>query len=247
MIARLTLNTVLVLIVVLSSVLMGCASQGQVAGRGGEPPARSTMPTPQERGIVVFFDDAAAVEWSADESSVLLTFRGQDLHRGHFDPPQPGTLVLVVDGVAFQILDLDSNLVTTDYASNEELLSKHRQWELEYWNRILGTPVESHAEKIEGCEYAGASLWQIVWPEEIRRARRVKATRQLYLTFVAGSRIVVVSSAVMEGDSVADRLRFLRGVARDARVWPGSIDQEELRRWLQENGSKISPSESDPG
>src|SRR5262249_10305654 len=211
------------------------------------PPARSKVGVPPEPGIVMFFNDAAVVEWSDDESSALLTFRGQNFHRGKFDPPQPGTLVLIVDGVAFQIVDLDSDLVTTNYASNEELLSKYRQWEVEYWNRALGMPVEARTETIVGCECADVSLWQIAWPEEIRAARNVRATNQLYLTFIAGKRLVVVSSAVMVGQSVADPLAYLPGVGREARVRAGPIDQQELRRWLEEKGWKIPPTENDPG
>ncbi|MGH3431144.1 MAG: hypothetical protein ACRDQZ_26845, partial [Mycobacteriales bacterium] len=147
---------------------------------------------------MMFFNDAAVVEWSDDDSSAVVTLRGQTFHRGKVDPPQLGTLVLVIDGVAFQIVDVDSSLVTTQYATNEELLSKHRQWEIDYWNRTLGAAVKAHNETIAGCECAAALLWQIMWPDEIRAARHVKATSQVYLTFVAGRRIVVVSSAVME-------------------------------------------------
>jgi len=247
MIGRFPYGAALVLIAALSLVLTGCTPKGGVAGLGGGPPTRSMTGVPEERGIVMFLNDAAVVEWSDDESSVLLAFRGQDFHRGNLERPRPGILVLFIDGVAFQIVDLDSSLVTTKFASNEELLSKHRQWELEYWNRTVGAPFEAHTERIPGCDCADASLWQIAWPEEIRAARNVKATSQLYLTFVAGTRIVVVSSAVMDGESVTDRLRYLTAVAHDARVLPGRIDQEELRRWLEENGLKISPSESDPG
>src|SRR5215813_15536115 len=158
----------LILTATVPLVLTGCIAQGPVASRGTRPPARSKVGAPPEPGVVMFFNDAAVVEWSDDESSALLTFRGQNFHRGKFDPPLPGTLVLIVDGVAFQIVDLDSDLVTTNYASNEELLSKHRQWEVEYWNRALGMPVEARTETIVGCECADVSLWQIAWPEEIR-------------------------------------------------------------------------------
>jgi hypothetical protein len=156
-------------------------------------------------------------------------------------------LVLVIDTVPFQIIDLDSRMVTTEYTSTEDLLSKHRQWEIEYWQRSLGVPVESRTEDIADCDCGEASLWEVRWPEEIRAARQVKATSQIYVSFVVGRRIVVVSSAVMEGQSAADRDTYLRNVARDVRVRQGPVNDKELRRWLKENGWEISASESDPG
>ena len=86
---------------------------------------------------------------------------------------------------------------------------------------------ESYTETIAGCECPEASLWRVSWPEDLRPARSVKATDQLYLTFVAGNRIVVVTSTVMEGESVADRAAYLGRVACGARLLTGPIDQNE--------------------
>jgi len=193
----------------------------------------------------MFFPDAAVVEWSNDDSSVLIPLRGKEFQRVKLKPPRPDILGLLIDQVYFQIIDLDSNVVTPKYASAEDLLAKHQQWEAEYWKRNLGLPVETHNVSVADC--AGVSLWDVRWPEEVRAARQVKATSQVYLSFVAGRRIVVVSSAVMEGQSVADRYAYLGTVAREVRVQQGPVSQEELRRWLEEKGWKISPSESGPG
>ena len=236
-------HVAVLLIVMLELGLAGCLPRRSAGGRVNTPAAAEQRLAP-EAGIVMFFRDAAVVEWSDDDASLLLTLRGNDFRRGKLDPPRPGILVLVIDGVSFQIIDLDSRTVTAHYASTDELLSKHRQWETEYWNRSLGVPVEARIEKILNCE-CGASLWQVKWPEEVRAARQVKAMSQVYLSFVVGHRIVVVSSAVMDGESVADRLAYLGNVARDVHVQQGPINQEELRRWLKENGWEVSPTESD--
>jgi hypothetical protein len=195
----------------------------------------------------MIFNDGAVVEWSDQDASVLLTLVGQGIRRGQFNPPQPGTLVLVIDGQGYEILDLDRKLVTPEHVTGAELLSKHRQWEIDHWNRKLGVPFESYTETIADCDCPEASLWRVSWPQSVRADRHVKATDQLFLTFVAGKRIVAVTSAVMEGDSVADRVRYLGRVACEARIQPGPIDQQELRQWLKGRGWEVSPAESDPG
>jgi hypothetical protein len=226
---------------------VGSVAHAPVTRRGTEIGAQPSTETALEPGIAMIFDDAAVVEWSNKEASVLLTLRGQNIRRGHFNPPRAGTLLLIIGGKAFEILDLDSKLVTVEYATHAELLSKHRQWEIDDWKRELGVPLESHTETIADCECPEASLWRVSWPEELRTARGNKATDQLFLTFVAGKRIVVVTSAVMEGESVADRVRYLGRVACEARLLPGPINQKEFRQWLKENGWEISPAESDRG
>jgi hypothetical protein len=215
--------------------------------RGPNTQQQVSTATQLEPGTVMIFSDAAVVEWSDQDVSVLLTLPGQSIHRGQFSPPRPGTLLLLIDGKGFEVLDLDSTLVTSGKETGAELLSKHRHWETDHWNRKLGVPFGSHTETIVECECPEASLWRLSWPDAVRVERRVKATDQLFLTFAAGKRIVAVTSAVIEGDSVADRVRYLGRVACKARLLPGPIDQKDLREWLKQNGWEISPAESDRG
>jgi len=62
-----------VLATILPSILVGCVAAGPLSSPGTNAPAQPTTETPLEPGTVMIFSDAAVVEWSDKDASVLPT------------------------------------------------------------------------------------------------------------------------------------------------------------------------------
>ena len=223
--------------------LVACVAvvAGACTGRAPSPGASAARPDASERGTVIVSPHGALVQWGDGAATVLIPLPGREVRRANLVASRPDVMALVMDGVLIQILDVDPRVVTGGAEPSGDLLAQHRQWEAKHWNRVIGAAVEPRSVPAPQTALGDVALWELRWPEDVRRARNVLTVSQVYLTFVAGGRIVTISSPVMEGESVDDRFAYLRSLATEIRVRQGALTEEGLRGWLQVYRWKTAP------
>ena len=223
-------------------VLLGCAPAARPSPARGA--ADAAPPAAAAPGTMLVFPDGALVQLDCGDANVAIPLAGKNITRAKLNPPRPELLALFVDGALYQVVQVESRIVTSSYDGPADLLERHRLWELAHWQRKLGTTAETRRDPLVDARLGPVSLWSVEWPQSVRVAQGVNATSQLFLSFVVSGQVITVSTTVMAGQSEAERMDYLRNVARAVVVRPGPLDHAERQRWLDEHGWKRSEPES---
>ena len=116
-------------------------------------------------------------------------------------------------------------------------LDQHMQYELKHWQDAMGMPVASKVDAREQSQDKTYMLWEIRLPEQIIQKAKEKdgkaSIKQLFLTAMAGDKVIVVSRTVLVGEDEAAALQNLSDVARSLVISSAKIDFWEIQRQIQ--------------
>jgi len=79
-------------------------------------------------------------------------------------------------------------------------------------------------------------LWEIRWPEQAIQKDEAKgkaSIKQLFLTALAGDKVMIVSRTVLEGEDEGAALQYLNDVARTLVISSVKIDISEIQRQIR--------------
>lgn len=157
--------------------------------------------------------NGALVVWNESKAHLTVEFVADKI-----EPTQVGGVALLLDGRFFQLTMVDPDEFDAGNLKGTAVLEKHMQFEGDYWNSQVGTKLPRQVITPKEPLPPDTMIWEIEWPAELRKSGEVTAVKNLFLTSVAGDRVMVVSTPVMKGESVEDRLAYLRQVADSIRI-----------------------------
>jgi tetratricopeptide (TPR) repeat protein len=190
------------------------------------------------------------VIWNESKSHFMLELPGQKIRQSNIEG-----LALFVDEYFVNIVVSDPAGFAAGEVSPKAILDQHMRYELKHWESKVGMPMPStvHTQgQSQGNTYL---LWDLQWPEQARQKVRgdggKAALKQLFLSAVAGDRVVVVGLAVLEGESEESSVQYLLAVARSLVVKNARIDLETVQRQIQAaalaDSRALAPAPADPG
>jgi lipoprotein NlpI len=190
------------------------------------------------------------VIWNESKSHFTLELPGQRLQQSNI-----GGLALVVDEHFVNIVLSDPADFAAGEASPKAILDQHMQYELKHWQSTVGMLMPSTVHAREQSQEHTYLLWDLQWPEQERQKVKENggkaALKQLFLSAVAGDRVVVVGLVVLEGESEEAAVQYLLSVERSLVVKNERIDLETVQRQIQAealaDSRALTPAPADPG
>jgi hypothetical protein len=172
------------------------------------------------------------VIWNESKSHFMLELPGQKIRQSNTEG-----LALFVDEHLVNIVLSDPADFAAGEVSPKAILDQHMQYELKHWESTVGMPMPSTVHTRGQSQENTYMLWDLQWPEQARQ--KVKgdggkaALKQLFLSAVAGDRVVVVGRVVLEGESEEAAVQYLLAVARSLVVKNAQIDLDTARRQIR--------------
>lgn len=187
-----------------------------------EGPVSAVVKTPKGYRIV----------WNESKAHFTLDLPGQDLKPSNLEG-----FAFFVDGQLIQILVVELGDFAAGEASAKAILDRHMQYELKHWQGNLGMPMPAKVHAQVSSQEKTHLLWEIRWPEQIVKKTKAEggkpAIKQLFLTALAGDRVVVVSRTVLDGEDEGAALQYVQAVANTLVVKDARIDIEAVQREIR--------------
>lgn len=195
---------------------------GGAARAETEGPVSAVVKTPKGYRIV----------WNESKAHFTLDLPGQDLKPSNLEG-----FAFFVDEQLIQILVVELGDFAAGETSAKAILDRHMQYELRHWQSNLGMPMPSTVHAQGPSQEKTYLLWEIRWPEQIVQKTKAEggkpAIKQLFLSALAGDRVVVVSRTVLEGEDESAALQYVQAVAQTLVVKDAPIDIEAVQRQIR--------------
>jgi hypothetical protein len=158
--------------------------------------------------------------------------------KAHFTLDLPGQQIRSsnVEGMAFfiddhlyQILAVDPASFAAGEVSANAILDRYMQYEVSHWQGTIGMELPSVVHARDNSPERSFMLWEIQWSEQARQKAKAQATKQLFLSAIAGDRVVVVSRTILEGEDAGTALSYLSAVARSLVIKDAPIDVKAIQ------------------
>ncbi|HXO20919.1 MAG TPA: hypothetical protein VOA87_13465 [Thermoanaerobaculia bacterium] len=201
-----------VFILLVVSGLLALCTGGAHAETGGNPLQFVRTPT----GYVVVWDES--------KSHFTVDLQGQ-----HIRPSDIGGYAFFLDENVYQFLSVDPASFAAGEVSAHAILDRYMQYEVGHWHETIGMELPSVVHAREDSPERSFILWEIQWTEQARQKAKAKATKQLFLSAIAGDRVVVVSRTVVEGEDAAAALSDFSAVARSLVIKDAPIDVKAIQ------------------
>lgn len=172
--------------------------------------------------------DGALVVWNESKAHLTVEFVADKI-----EPTQVGGVALLLDGRFFQLTMVDPAEFSAGDLKGAALLQKHMQFEGDYWNSQVGTQLPRQVIAPKEPLPPDTMIWEIEWPAALRESGEVTAVKNLFLTRIAGDRVMVVSTPVMKGESVEDRVAYFCQVADSIRTSTTLVMVEDVQERLR--------------
>jgi ABC-type Fe3+-siderophore transport system permease subunit len=206
-------------LLMVASIVALCAGAARTEA---EEPVSAVLRTPKGYRIV----------WNESKAYFTLELPGQDLKPSNLEG-----FAFFVDGKLIQILAVELGDFAAGETSAKAILDRHMQYELNHWKGTLGMPMPTTVHAQGPSQEKAYLLWEIRWPEQVVQKTKAKggmlAIKQLFLTALAGDRVVVVSRTVLEGEDEGAALQYVQAVANTLVVKDARIDIEAVQRQIR--------------
>jgi hypothetical protein len=200
--------------------------------------------------IAAFYAGAARAETEEPISAVVKTPKGYMVvwneSKAHFTIELPGQdlkpsnlegFAFFVDGKLIQILAVELGDFAAGESSAKAILDRHMQYELNHWQGTLGMPMPAKVHAQSPSQEKAYLLWEIRWPEQVVQKTKAEGgmpvIKQLFLSALAGDRVVVVSRTVLDGEDQEAALQFVKAVAQTLVVKGARINIEAVQRQIR--------------
>lgn len=168
------------------------------------------------------------IVWNESKAHFTLDLPGQQIR-----PSDVEGVAFFLDDHLYQILAVDPASFAAGEVSAKAILDRYRQYEVSHWQGTIGMELPMVVHARDDSPERPFMLWEIQWTEQARQKAKAQATKQLFLSAVAGDRVVVISRTVLEGEDASTALSYLSAVARSLVIKGVPIDvkaiQEEIR------------------
>jgi len=203
------------ILLVLSGLLALCSGDGR-AETGAQPFAVLRTPT----GYVVL----------GNESRAHFTFAlpGQTIRSSNLEG-----MAFFIDERLYQVLIVDPTSFAPGEVSAKAILDRHMQYEVGHWQSTIGTELPSVVHARDDSTERSYMLWEIQWTEQARQKAKAQAAKQLFLSAIAGDRVVVISRTVLEGEDAGSALSDLSAAARSLVVKDAPITVEAIQKQIR--------------
>ncbi|HEX3127045.1 MAG TPA: hypothetical protein VH394_06920 [Thermoanaerobaculia bacterium] len=162
-----------------------------------------------------------------NESKAHFSFA---LHGQKIRPSNLEGMAFFVDERLYQVLTVDPSSFAPGEGSARAILDRYMQYEASHWQATVGMEMPSivHARS-DSPGTPPFLLWEIQWTEQARQKTKAQAIKQLFLSAVAGDRVVVVSRTVLEGEDAGSALSDLSAIAQSLVIRDAPIDVSEIQ------------------
>jgi lipoprotein NlpI len=185
------------------------------------------------------------VVWNESKAHFTLVLPGQKVRRSDTEG-----LALFVDEHFVNIVLSDPAEFAAGEVSPKAILDRHMQYETKHWQGTTGMTMPSTVHVREQSPEHPYLLWDLR-RQKLKRDGSQAALKQLFLSAVAGDRVVVVGLPVLEGQSEESSVQYLLAVAHSLVVKNDHIDLETVQRQIQAEalaeGRAPAPAPTDPG
>jgi hypothetical protein len=171
------------------------------------------------------------VVWNESKAHFKVELPGKELRRSEI-----AGLAIFIDEHLFQILVADLADFATGEISPKAILDRYMQYELKHWQDTVGMPMPSTVHARDQAQDKTYMLWEIRWPEQAIQKDEAKgkaAIKQLFLSAMAGDKVMIVSRTVLEGEDEGAALQYLSEVARSLVISSAKIDIWEIQHQIQ--------------
>jgi len=171
------------------------------------------------------------VVWNESKAHFKVELPGKELRRSEIEG-----LAIFIDQHLFQILVADLSDFATGEISPNATLDQYMHYELKHWQDTAGMPMPSTVHARDQSQDKTYMLWEIRWPEQAIQKDELKgkaSIKQLFLTALAGDKVMIVSRTVLEGEDEDAALQYLKDVARTLVISSARIDISEIQRQLR--------------
>lgn len=166
-----------------------------------------------------------------NQSKAHFTFA---LHGQKIRPSNIEGMAFFIDERLYQVLTVDPASFAAGEVSAQAILDRYIQYEVSHWQNTISMELPSVVHTRNDSPDRPFILWEIQWTEQARQKAKAQAIKQLFLSAVAGDRVVVVSRTVLEGEDAGSALSDLSAVAQSLVIRDAPIDVRAIQGTIRD-------------
>jgi len=174
--------------------------------------------------------DGVVVVWNESDAHFTIEIPGKTIL-----PSNVGGLAMLVDGWHLQVVVSDPSEYGQGLLGGE-LLWSHAKWEAEHWSTLAGVKMKPSPIAAEGSLPPEFRLWEIRWPDDATKERKIKSKTDLFSSTLVGDRIVALNLTVMEDQDEALAQKLLAHLSATLYRRAGMIPIAEVQQALENEG-----------
>ena len=149
----------------------------------------------QENGtFAIKTEYGVLLAWNQPNNNFTLEIVGKDVRPNN----STSTVFISVDGMILQVQTASTSEfvknVDSSRHNNASLLIAHRDWESEYLEGVFGKKIKVQSSSLK----LGSGIEVLAWNFDMPEGNKGEARKQLFLTAVNGSYVIVLNGVVTE-------------------------------------------------